>query len=280
MTTQFFEHQGGRLAYEAQGDGPPVICAPSMGDVRGEYRFLAPQLAAAGYRAVSLDVRGHGESSTSWPDYSVGPNGIGGDIVALIRHLNAGSAVVVGTSMAAGAAVVAVVEAPEAVSGLVLIGPFVRGEIKTVSEKMLSALFAVMFARPWGPSAWVKYYTTLYPSRKPTDFAQYTAALQANLKEPGRMEALQQMLKASKRASEERLPKVKAPALVIMGSKDPDFKQPEAEAAWVGQQLKAKVEMVQGAGHYPHAEMPEIVGPMIVSFVQSLRAAKEVTRAA
>jgi hypothetical protein len=39
-------------------------------------------------------------------------------------------------------------------------------------------------------------------------------------------------------------------------------------------------EMAPGAGHYPHAEMPDTVGPMIVSFVNSLRTAKEVTHAA
>jgi pimeloyl-ACP methyl ester carboxylesterase len=274
MTTQFFEHTGGRLAYDDQGIGPLVVCAPSMGDLRGEYRFLRPQLVRAGYRAVSLDVRGHGESSTAWDDFSVGA--IGRDLIALIRYLNAGPAVIVGTSMAAGAAVVAAAEAPEAVSGLVLIGPFVRGE----PSAGMNLLFSVMFARPWGPAAWAKYYASLYPSRKPADFAIYAAALQANLKEPGRLEALQHMLKASKRASEERLPRVKAPALVIMGSKDPDFKQPEAEAAWVGQQLRARVDIVPNAGHYPHAEMPEIVGPMIVSFVRSLQLTKEVTHAA
>ena len=67
------------------------------------------------------------------------------------------------------------------------------------------------------------------------------------------------MLYASKAASEERLPRVSAPALVLMGSKDPDFKQPEVEAQWVANSLHARMEMVPGAGHYPHAEMPDVV---------------------
>jgi len=108
MATQFFQHQNGRLAYDDAGSGPLVICIPSMGDVRGEYRFLAPQLVAAGYRAVTLDVRGHGESSTDWSDFSVAA--IGSDILALIRHLKADSAFVIGTSMAAGASVWAAAE--------------------------------------------------------------------------------------------------------------------------------------------------------------------------
>jgi pimeloyl-ACP methyl ester carboxylesterase len=77
------------------------------------------------------------------------------------------------------------------------------------------------------------------------------------------------MLFASKDASEERLPRVKAPALVLMGSQDPDFKQPEAEAQWVANSLHARYAIVPGAGHYPHAEMPDITGPLALLFVQS-----------
>ena len=116
MTTLFLDHQNGRIAYDETGTGPLVVCVPSMGDVRAEYRFLAPQLAQAGYRVVTMDVRGHGESSTAWDDFSVA--GVGSDIVALIRHLDGGPAVVVGESMAAGATVWAAAEAPELVAGV------------------------------------------------------------------------------------------------------------------------------------------------------------------
>lgn len=263
MATTYLKTAGGEIAYEDFGLAPaaPVICVPSMGDVRSEYRFLAPQLAAAGLRPILMDVRGHGESSKAWDDFSV--QGVGSDIAALVRKLDAGPALVVGTSMAAGAAVWAAAEAPELVRALVLIGPFVRGETNTANRW----LYQLMFTRPWGPAMWLMYYKTLYPSRKPADFAAYTAALQANLTEPGRMEALQKMLAASKSASAVRLAKVKAPTLVVMGTRDPDFKQPEVEAGWVAGQLSARLAMIPGAGHYPHAEMPETSGPIIVEFL-------------
>lgn len=266
MPTQYLEHQNGKLAYDDTGSGPLVLCVPSMGDLRGEYRFLAPQLADAGYRVVCMDVRGHGETSTRWPDFSVGA--IGSDMLALIRSLKSGPAILIGTSMAAGAAVWAAAEAPELVTGLVLIGPFVRGE----GSWPIRLLFTVLFARPWGPAMWRRYYTSLYPTQKPADFGAYSAVLHANLKEPGRQEALHRMLMASKAASEQRLPGVKAPALVIMGSKDPDFKDPAAEAQWVGNSLRATVQVVPGAGHYPHAEMPEVTGPYILAFLRTLTA--------
>jgi pimeloyl-ACP methyl ester carboxylesterase len=267
MATQFLQILQGRIAYDDHGEGPLVICSPSMGDVRGEFRFLAPMLAGAGYRVVVMDVRGHGESSTGWDDYSVA--GVGSDMLALIRSLNTRPAFIIGDSMSSGAAVYAAVEgaAEHLISGMVLIGPFVRsGE-----NKLLNLILSVMVARPWGPAAWVRYYTSLYPTRKPADFDVYTAALQKNLSEKGRLEALRGMLFAQKTASDERLSRVSMPALVLMGSKDPDFKDPAAEAQAVAQDIHGKVEIIEGAGHYPHVEMPDITGQLIIDFLRSVR---------
>ncbi|MFO7633410.1 MAG: alpha/beta hydrolase [Caldilinea sp.] len=270
MTTQYLTHHTGRIAYDDSGSGPLVLCAPSMGDVRAEYRFLAPPLVAASYRVVTMDLRGLGESSTQWDDFSVA--GVGSDLLALIRHLDSGPAVIVGASMAAGAAVWAAAETPELVAGLVLIGPFVRGETSAANALLYSALFN----RLWGVAAWKWYYSTLYPTRKPADFAVYTAALGANLKEPGRLEALQAMMHASKAASAERVGSVSAPALALMGSKDPDFSDPEAEAQWVAGAVHGRYTMIDGAGHYPHAEMPETTAPLIAEFLQTVQAAHHV----
>ena len=264
MITKYLTQENGRIAYDDQGQGPLVICVPSMGDVRGEYRFLIPQLISAGCRVVNMDVRGMGESTTNWSDFSV--VGVGKDILALIRELKKGPAIVVGTSMAAGAAVWAAAEAPDLIRGMILVGPFVRGD----GNWFLETLFSIMFARPWGSSAWVKYYSSLYPTCKPADFADYSKKLRDNLKQPGRLEGLMKMLRASKRASEDRLPSVNKPSLVLMGSRDPDFKNPEAEARWVAESLKTRYLMIENAGHYPHAEMPDIAGLLILNFIQSL----------
>lgn len=264
MATKYLNQGDGKIAYDDAGQGPLVVCVPSMGDVRGEYRFLIPQLVAAGYRTVSLDVRGMGETSVEWDDYTVA--GIGTDILALIRNLEAGPAIVIGTSMAAGAAVWAAAEAPDLIRGMVLIGPFVRGEGTWFSN----LLFSILFARPWGAAMWLKYFSSLYPSHKPADFNEYTSALKANLKDPGRLESLVKMIRASKRASEGRISQVRKPVLVLMGSKDPDFKNPKAEAEWVADNLAGTYTMIENAGHYPQTEMPEITGPLITSFLHSL----------
>lgn len=264
MNTKFLKQENGEIAYDVTGEGPLVVCVPSLGDVRGEYRFLVPLLVNAGYRVATMDVRGHGETSREWNDYSVA--GIGKDILALIRELDSGAAVVIGDSMGGGAAIWAAAEAPDLIRGLVLVDPFVDGK----GNRFVQLLISIVFARPWGPSLWLKYYASLYPIRKPADFSEYSAALYKNLKEHGRLEATMQMLSASKQASGERIAKVNKPTLVLMGSKDIDFKNPEGEAKRVAQALRGRYTMIENAGHYPHAEIPDVTGPLIIKFIQSL----------
>jgi pimeloyl-ACP methyl ester carboxylesterase len=128
METKWLTYQEGKIAYDDEGEGPLVICIPSLGDMREEYRFIGPKLVKAGFRVIKMDLRGVGESSLGWDDYSL--IGVGKDILALIHDLDASPAVVMGTSLAAGAGILAAVEDPSMVSSLILIGPAVHGETK------------------------------------------------------------------------------------------------------------------------------------------------------
>lgn len=254
----------GTLAYDDQGSGPLVIMIPGLGDLRQEYRLVAPQLVAAGYRVVTVDLRGHGGSSVGWPDY--GSSAAGEDLLALVRHLDAGPAVVVGNSFGAAPAVWAAAERPDAFAGLTLVGPFVRDHD---TSPVMKAAMRVMFSGPWRVAAWNWYYGTLFPTRKPADFDTYRAALRGNLAEPGRFEAVQAMLRRSDAEIALRLPRVQAPSLVLMGTKDPDFPDPAAEADWIASQLRGEARMIEGAGHYPQTEMPEITVPILLDFLQA-----------
>jgi pimeloyl-ACP methyl ester carboxylesterase len=267
---RFLDRAGGRIAYDDIGTGPLVVMIPGLGDLRGEYRFLAPRVAAAGYRVVTMDLRGHGQSSAGWTDYTT--TAVGGDVAALVEHLDAGPAALIGTSMGAGAAVVAAAASPDRTSAVVGIGPFVRDVPLPLSTRIVLAVaLNVAFVGPWGPAAWGAYYRSLYPSQTPGDFTDYTARLVASLREPGRFAALQAMLRASKADVEPLLAGVRAPALVVMGTRDPDFPDPAAEARLVAERLRGDVAMVEGAGHYPHAEVPDIAAPIIIDFLDRNR---------
>ena len=263
--TEYLQRPEGRIAYDVVGDGPTVICAPGMGDVRSLYRFLAPALVDAGYRVATMDLRGHGDSDATFGSYDDVATGT--DLVALARHLG-GPAILVGNSMSAGAAVWAAADAPELVAGLVLTGPFVRNPHVGLVARIG---FRLAMLRPWGASVWSSYYRRLYPGRPPADLNEHRARIRASLRRPGRAKAFQLTTHTSHAPAEARLGDVTAPTLVVMGGRDPDFADPTAEAQFIGDTLHAEVLMVPDAGHYPQAEYPEVVTPAVLSFLAGLR---------
>jgi pimeloyl-ACP methyl ester carboxylesterase len=151
----YLDRPEGRVGYEVVGDGPLVVLVPGMGDLRSAYRFLAPALQGAGYRVACTDLRGHGDSDASFSSY--GDVETAGDMVELIVKLG-GPAVVVGNSMGAGAAVCAAADRPELISGLVLVGPFVRN---AKTDAIQRALLRVAMTPVWAASAWRSYMPKL-----------------------------------------------------------------------------------------------------------------------
>jgi pimeloyl-ACP methyl ester carboxylesterase len=261
-STAYLERPGGRIAFEVAGEGPTVLCVPGMGDLRSVYRFFLPALSEAGFRVAAMDLRGHGDSDATFDAYD--DVAAGTDLVALARHLG-GPAVLVGNSMGAGAAAWAAAEAADLVAGLVLIGPFVRNA-PVGATAMLA--FRLALLRPWGPAAWKSYYAAQYPGHRPADLADHQARIRQSLRRPGHWRAFAATTHTSHEPVEARLGEVRAPTLVVMGDRDRDFKDPAAEARLVADRLGAEVAMVPGAGHYPQAEYPDIVNPVVIQFAR------------
>jgi pimeloyl-ACP methyl ester carboxylesterase len=255
---------GGRIAYGDEGSGPLVVLSPGMGDLRSSYRFQVPVLVSAGYRAVSVDLRGHGESDTTFTTYGDGPTSE--DLVDVIKHLGA-PAVVVGNSMSAGAAVITAARYPNLVSGLVLIGPFVRDRKTGAFQKLM---MSVMMAKPLVVISWNSYLPRLFAGQKPADFTTYRTSVKEAMARPGYRGAFAATVKTSHQEAEPLLPAVSVPTMVIMGEKDPDFPDPVKEAQWIGEQLHARVEMVADAGHYPHSQQADVVNALLVDFLRGM----------
>lgn len=267
METLYLQNEGGQIAYtDYEGNGPLVLMAPGIGDIRNVYRFVAPALAEAGYRAVTMDLRGHGRSSVGWSEYT--PEAVGRDMLALVAALGA-PALLVGASMAAASAVWAAAEAPHLIAGLICVGPSLRDPSLSAFQRVM---VSVVTTGPWKVSAWCTFYRGLYPIRQPDDLADHIARLRVNLAEPGRYASLKAFMQASKAACTARMAAITQPALVVMGSRDLDYSDPTAEATWMSETLHGEHCIITNSGHYPHADAPGEVMDVVLPFLQKVRA--------
>lgn len=261
MTLRYVDRPGGRIAVEVTGSGPLVLCVPGMGEFRGAFRHLAPGLARDGYRVAAMDLRGHGDSSAGFDAYD--DDAAASDIVAVVEALDAGPAAVVGSSMGAAAAVIAAAARPDVVTRLVLIGPFVR-DGGSAAGRLVTR---VALAGPWGPAVWARYYTSLFGEPRPADHEEHVRRALALLRRPGRWAAMRATARTSHAAAAAALPRISAPTLVLMGDRDRDFPDPEAEARWAAETADGAYRMIPGAGHYPMGEQPEAVLAVLLPFL-------------
>ena len=260
------------IAYELTGDGPLVVLAHGIGDSRHSYRFVAPALVAAGYRVANVDLRGCGESSLGWDGYS--RTDIAGDLVAVVRHLG-GPAVIIGQSISGGAATIAAATAPDVITGVVELAPFTRkqsvplGGLLRVRRYRVGSTQLGMTMYLGSLSAWKKYLDLAYPT-KPADWDGELARIDTKMSEPGRMKALQAMCKSAPIDAGAQLPNVTCPVLIVQGSLDPDWADPRAEGEKIVADLPTglgELVVIEGAGHYPHAQTPDEVVELALPFL-------------
>lgn len=254
---------GGTLAVDIRGDGPLIVCSPAMGDERTAFTSLAQRLVDAGFRVATVDLRGHGDSSADFDAY--GDEATAEDLLAVIEAAGGGPAVLEGASMSAAAAVIAAARRPDLVRGLVLLAPFLRG-----GGGALAVAMQALLLRPWGPAVWKLYSRRLWPGLG-TDGARARAeALVARVTRPGRWRAFRATVAgADHRVVETWIDAVRAPALVVMGDADPDWKDPAAEAVWAASRFAdSDVVHVPGVGHAPMLEAVDAVAGPVIAFAR------------
>ncbi|MEW2495263.1 alpha/beta hydrolase [Streptomyces nodosus] len=110
----------GPLAYRDAGprDGRPVVLLHSGFADHTQFENLIPGLAAAGFRVIAPDARGHGFSANASRSFRQAD-----DLAALLRHLGRGTpATLVGVSMGGLIAIDTAIEHPGLVRALVVSG--------------------------------------------------------------------------------------------------------------------------------------------------------------
>jgi len=144
-----FEHEGHTLAYDIVGEGArTVVLTHGLLMSRKMHKPLSRRLAERGYRVVSLDFLGHGESDRPADMTLYSMQSFGRAILALLDHLGVEQAVIQGTSLGANSTLEAAVVAPERIRGMVIEMPVLDNAILGAAATFLPFMLAMRFAAP------------------------------------------------------------------------------------------------------------------------------------
>ena len=120
--------EGVRIAGEEVGEGPPIVLLHGLTATRRYVLHGSLALARRGYRLISYDARGHGESSPAPSGEGYGYRELTRDLEAVLEHRCPGErAILCGHSMGCHTAASYALDHADQVSALVLGGPVTLG---------------------------------------------------------------------------------------------------------------------------------------------------------
>jgi pimeloyl-ACP methyl ester carboxylesterase len=119
---------------EAAGEGPAIVLCHGITATRRSVVHGSRRLERDGFRVISYDARGHGESDPAPVGEGYGYPELVGDLESVIAaEAGDGPPIVAGHSMGAHTAVAYALAHPQRVAGLVAIGPAYDGTIEASS---------------------------------------------------------------------------------------------------------------------------------------------------
>ena len=247
------------------GAGRPVVFVAGFGLNSEAWQGQVYPLTQAGYRFVSLDVRGTGRSGKPLDGY--GMDRLAADIVAVLDHLDLRDVTLVGWSFGAQMAMRVAVTAPERLAQVLFVGsnavrasasaefPFggdgedlerrlVRLEQTRRIETRRRTIAAAFHAAP-DPDviAWLLRMQLQMPSW--AAIACYRTYLRTD--------------------QVDDVPALKLPVLQIMGTHDPV--SPIEGAAWLQERLPSGRVVELDCGHYPMLELPAEFDEALLTFL-------------
>jgi pimeloyl-ACP methyl ester carboxylesterase len=203
--TSFFCHDGFDLAFTDEGSGEPVFLIhgfASSAKVNWISTGWTSFLIEAGYRAVTMDNRGHGQSSKSYNEADYTPAKMASDIAALAAQLGITKFHLIGYSMGARISAFTALQMPSAVRSVTL-GGLGMGLVKGVGD--------------WDPiaAALLSDHPETISHPQGIAFRKFADATKSDRK------ALAACIARSRQElTPEQLQKLRQPVLVAVGTKD------------------------------------------------------------
>jgi pimeloyl-ACP methyl ester carboxylesterase len=273
---RYLELHGDRIAYREAGQGHALLLIHGMAGSSATWREIIPQLSKK-YRVIAPDLLGHGMSAKPRGDYSLGAFAV--FLRDLLDELGVASATVVGQSLGGGIAMQFTHQHRDYCERLALIGsgglgPELSPVLRILSAPGAELVLPVVAPQPvlnvgnkvgsWLASAGI---------RAPRASEMWQAY--CSLSDAGTRQAFLRTLRSVvdyRGQAVSALNKLHVaaglPTILIWGDQDRII--PVAHAYAAHDALDgSRLEVLEGVGHFPHAEAPAAVADILEDFIAS-----------
>ncbi|MEM1142803.1 MAG: alpha/beta hydrolase [Pseudomonadota bacterium] len=276
-----------RAKAESRGKGAAVILLHGFPDVRTSFAHQLTALSDAGYRAIAPSLRGY-ESTSLDPDADYAVSTLAQDLIALMDTQNLERVHLVGHDWGSTIAQACIATAPERFSTLTLISvPFTPRFAKAIPRSLAQlrkSWYMFLFQLPDVPERLIQrnngsFLRWLWQSWSPhwdipdEVIAPVKAAFTQEGVASGALSYYRQnFLKPSPatQALQDRLAAgIAAPTLAITGQDDGCIDARVFRDCMHDSDFNSSlsVKVLDGAGHFPHLELPEQFNQLLLNFI-------------
>jgi pimeloyl-ACP methyl ester carboxylesterase len=246
---------GPRLQGEETGEGPPVVLCHGISATRRYVLHGSKALPRAGYRVITYDARGHGESDPAPAGEGYGYPELVADLERVVEaRVGEERFFLGGHSMGAHTAVAYALRHPRRIAGLAVIGPVYTGAIEPSSLEYWDGLAAAL--EQGGVDGFASYIEARQgiDERWRDSVLRFTRERILRQRHPEALaEALRQVPRSRPFGSLEELASLELPALVVASHDDADPGHPYAAAAAYAEALPQARLVSEGKGESPLA---------------------------
>jgi pimeloyl-ACP methyl ester carboxylesterase len=259
-----------RVIESGSPDGEPVVFFPGWGCPVWDFHETMPAVAGAGFRAIAVDLRGHGLSDKPTEPAGYTTAAMIAHAVDILDALRVSRVVLIGHSMGGALATHLALNVPGRVRALALFSAIGCGTARAPQiGRALSPQWTIPLLRAsLRRSAVAAGLRILYGANElvtPRNVDEYWAPSQFDEFVPA-MRALLHEFRWSCFDAEE-MARVAAPGLLVRGSRDPIISRTRDSVPLA----KGWRELViEGAGHLPHDEAPDTVNRALIDLLTGL----------
>lgn len=261
---------GERIRIVERGDAaaPPVVLVHGWGASAFAWRETIEALAAAGWRVVAPDLRGHGFSEKPDDPRLYTSDAMADHLLAVMDAARVPRAPVIGHSLGAEIAVGAALRAPGRVSRLALIAPVGLGHVVLafLGRLLTPAAFTRVMTRLLG--RWSVRLALLFASARHWWDDALIEQHAAPLSHRGFAAATRHLLHGGlwRRRPRAELARIGVPVLVIVGERD-RLVPTRGVDDWCRLLPHARAARVTGAGHVLPEEAADRLNPLLLDFL-------------